>query len=119
MSPNLSDEAVHELKQRVWYGNVRKLRNAMEHALIVARGGVIGIEHLPEAASASLIDTSSQDKPIDETISELIERWARVKLAGAEASDGLYEELLKLVEPSLLKAAIEKHHGQYSSAARS
>ncbi|MCB9920989.1 MAG: sigma-54-dependent Fis family transcriptional regulator [Planctomycetaceae bacterium] len=118
VSTVLSDEAVHELQQRPWYGNVRELRNAMEHAVIVARGGVIGIEHLPEAASASLIHTCNQDQPIDETISELIERWARAKLAGADVSGDLYEQLLKLVEPSFLKAAIEKHQGQYSSAAR-
>ncbi len=117
-SPNLSDDAVHELQRRAWYGNVRELRNAMEHALIVARGGVIGIEHLPEPASAVLVKTDGQDQPIDAAISELIERWATAKLANADASDVLYEQLLKLVEPSLLKVAIEKHHGQYTSAAR-
>ena len=35
----LSAEALAELERRPWYGNVRELKNAIEHALILARGG--------------------------------------------------------------------------------
>ena len=45
--PSLSPEALAELRRREWFGNVRELRNAIEHAMILARGGIIGREHLP------------------------------------------------------------------------
>ncbi|HRX77904.1 MAG TPA: sigma-54 dependent transcriptional regulator [Pirellulaceae bacterium] len=116
--PTLSDEAVQRLQERTWYGNVRELRNAMEHAVIVARGGAIEVEHLPQSAAASLIDATSVDLPLDEAIAELIERWSEAKLADALETDELHEQLLQLVEPTLLKAAIAKHRGQCASAAR-
>ena len=39
--PTISDEAMAELQRRPWFGNVRELRNAIEHAMILARGGAI------------------------------------------------------------------------------
>jgi two-component system, NtrC family, nitrogen regulation response regulator GlnG len=36
--PALAPETVADLETRRWYGNVRELRNALEHALILARG---------------------------------------------------------------------------------
>jgi two-component system, NtrC family, nitrogen regulation response regulator GlnG len=43
----LSDATREVLLQRPWYGNVRELRNAIEHAVIVARGGVIDPNNCP------------------------------------------------------------------------
>ena len=45
--PALSANAIAELQRRDWYGNVRELRNAVEHAMILAQGGIIAAEHLP------------------------------------------------------------------------
>jgi DNA-binding NtrC family response regulator len=43
----LSTETVSVLKAHRWPGNVRELRNAIERAVILARGGVIHRSHLP------------------------------------------------------------------------
>jgi DNA-binding NtrC family response regulator len=43
----LSPEAAQFLVAHDWPGNVRELRNALERAVILARGGVIHPEHLP------------------------------------------------------------------------
>ena len=43
----LSPEAAQLLVTHDWPGNVRELRNALERAVILARGGVIHPEHLP------------------------------------------------------------------------
>ena len=43
----LSPEAADLLVAHDWPGNVRELRNALERAVILARGGVIHPEHLP------------------------------------------------------------------------
>ena len=49
--PHLTEEVLDELRSRPWAGNVRELRNAIEHAAIVARGRTIRPEHLPPASS--------------------------------------------------------------------
>ncbi len=37
--PTLSDEAVRELQKRPWLGNVRELRNVMEHTVVILTPG--------------------------------------------------------------------------------
>ncbi len=34
----ITEELIDDLKQRPWRGNVRELRNAIEHAYLMARG---------------------------------------------------------------------------------
>jgi DNA-binding NtrC family response regulator len=47
------DEAtLRWLVERPWPGNVRELRNAVERAIIVCEGELIGVQHLPAAAAA-------------------------------------------------------------------
>jgi two-component system, NtrC family, response regulator AtoC len=41
--------AIAALLRHPWPGNVRELKNAMEHAVVLAEGGRIGAEHLPES----------------------------------------------------------------------
>jgi PAS domain S-box-containing protein len=36
-----------------WPGNVRELENAVEHAFVLCRGGMIGMDHLPEQVRPS------------------------------------------------------------------
>ncbi|HEY2784009.1 MAG TPA: sigma-54 dependent transcriptional regulator [Fimbriiglobus sp.] len=40
-------EAEVALSNHAWPGNVRELRNAIERGVILARGSVVGLEHLP------------------------------------------------------------------------
>ena len=44
----LSQEAIACLMLYDWPGNVRELENAIEHASVLCRGDLIGLEHLPE-----------------------------------------------------------------------
>jgi transcriptional regulator of acetoin/glycerol metabolism len=43
----LSQEALASFMQYDWPGNIRELKNAIEHAFILCRGGLIGLRHLP------------------------------------------------------------------------
>jgi two-component system, NtrC family, response regulator AtoC len=52
----ISDAARAALLARSWPGNVRELRNAIERAVLLAREGVIGPEHLPGTAAAPVAD---------------------------------------------------------------
>ena len=47
----LAPESVELLRSHEWSGNVRELANAIEHAVILAEGGVIRPEDLPSSVS--------------------------------------------------------------------
>jgi two-component system nitrogen regulation response regulator GlnG len=112
--PSLSAEALAELRQRQWFGNVRELRNAIEHAMILARGGIIAREHLPPP----LLPAGPGHAGQEETIAMLIRAWAQAQLEGPAEIQDLYERLLRLVEPPLLKAALQHAGGQCLAASR-
>ena len=117
-TPRLSDEALAELKRRPWYGNVRELRNAVEHAAILARGGTIIPEHLPPPAEDPSAISPAGISNRESEITALLRQWAEAKLSDPAQANEVYAELLRLVEPPVLEAALEKHFGHCSQAAR-
>ena len=111
----LSQEVRRELRARHWAGNVRELRNAMEHAAIVARGGEIRIEHLPPQAPLS---ASVPATPGERATREVAAWSAREAAQLASAGDPqLYERFLQLVEPPLLQEALRHCDGNRAAAA--
>ncbi len=64
------------LEQHAWPGNVRELRNAMERAALMARGGVILPEHLPQRVRTEADDRhgSAAPDPAGGTRMEEVER---------------------------------------------
>ncbi len=111
---SLSPDALAELRQREWFGNVRELRNAIEHAMILARGGVIAPEHLPPPLLPAGLGQVGQE----EAVAMLIRTWAQSQLESREDVQDLYERLLRLVEPPLFKAAYQHAGGQCLAASR-
>ncbi len=113
-----SAQTLAELQRRPWYGNVRELRNAVEHAVIVARGGSLEPEHLPPPAPPVWPAAPSAELALEVRLAELVRQWAEQQL-GKSADEGqLYDTLLRLVEPPLLEAALRRHRGQCAGAAR-
>ena len=64
----ISDDAVARLKTHAWPGNVRELENALMRAALIARGTVIGADHLvlgeEEAAASDLTLTAAMTRHI-------------------------------------------------------
>jgi two-component system nitrogen regulation response regulator GlnG len=112
--PSVSAATMAELQRRTWHGNVRELRNAIEHAMILARGGTLAPEHLPPP----MLRSGASGPGREETIAALVRDWAEAQLAASHDSQDLYERLLRLVEPPLLQAAIDECGGQCLAAAR-
>jgi two-component system nitrogen regulation response regulator GlnG len=117
-SPVVAPEALAELQRRPWFGNVRELRNVVEHALIVARGGPILPEHLSPPVDALLVPARGEPTACLARLKELVYDWARRTLLDPAKASQVYEELLRVVEPPLLRAAMEKHDGNCAAAAR-
>ncbi|MBN67970.1 MAG: Fis family transcriptional regulator [Gimesia sp.] len=118
MQHRLTAETVAELERRPWYGNVRELRNAIEHAALRARGGTILPEDLPAPVSQSFLGLEESQAGSDAEINELLKQWAEQQLRDPESAAGIYEKLLTLVEPPVMEVALEKFHGQCAPAAR-
>ena len=116
--PVLAENTKAELMRRPWHGNVRELSNAIEHAIILARGGAVLPEHLPPPAPAALVHGRSLEASDDARLTTLLERWATAKLSGPQEAEHLYEQLLALVEPPLIRAALDASSGQVAAAAR-
>lgn len=109
----ISDRAWSDLRSRPWHGNVRELRNTVEHALIKSRGEVIEPEHLPPPAAAPAESVVSPEG----SLQGLIRQWTERELKGGDG-DELYQQLIELVEPSFLDASIKHYHDQVATAAR-
>jgi two-component system nitrogen regulation response regulator GlnG len=112
--PSMSPEAMAELRRREWFGNVRELRNAIEHALILARGGIIAREHLPPPLLPSGLGRGSEE----DALATLIRTWAAAQLQGSPEVQDLYERFLRMVEPPLLKTAMLHAGGECLAASR-
>ena len=128
-SGRVSQAALDEISRREWHGNVRELRNAIEHGLILAHDGVILPEHLPEPMAPLTFDPSlpaarSAAEPVapaptdTDRLRAMIDEWAQRRVRTSDGATALYNEFLALVEPPFLEAAIRRHHGQCASAAR-
>jgi DNA-binding NtrC family response regulator len=92
--PEIDPEALVRLRQHDWPGNIRELRNAVERATILARGGPLGAEHF------SLTGTG---------------RAGEVSLAMELPEGGI--DLEKL-EAHLIRRALVRAAGNKSQAAR-
>jgi two-component system, NtrC family, nitrogen regulation response regulator GlnG len=121
----LSAAALAELRRREWFGNVRELRNAVEHAMILARGGMIAPEHLPPPMlpmtakdAGKKIPETIDPKNREKTMVALIREWTEQQFAQPDQAANVYDRFLQLTEPPLLQTAMERCGGQYLAAAR-
>ncbi len=100
----LTPEAIDTLLEYEWPGNVREMRNVMEHAWILAGGGPITPEHLPHhlrhgGAPTTLSLTRPEPGPL------------------ASGSGHAAPKTLKEVEMEHILRVLEKHQGNKPAAA--
>lgn len=117
-TPGFSADTLREMQRRPWYGNVRELRNAVEHAVIVARSGSIEPEHLPPPTPPVWPAAPTADRSLEDRLADLVRQWAEARLAQPGEGGQLHEDLLRVVESPLLAAVLQRHHGQCAGAAR-
>jgi two-component system nitrogen regulation response regulator GlnG len=103
----LLPETIRFLQALPWFGNVRELRNALEHAAIVSRGGPLLPEHFPTIGGDPSLASPA------EHLASAVRKWLadRVRAAGTAAPTDLYAELLRGVEPPLLDEVLRRVQG--------
>jgi two-component system nitrogen regulation response regulator GlnG len=110
----LAAETLRFLESLPWFGNVRELRNAVEHAAIVARGGPLLPEHFPNCGIVAGPVTPAEE------VSASVRKWlaSRVRPGGVAPPADLYDELLRVVEPALLDEVLKRLAGNRWAAAQ-
>ena len=114
----ISPELISHLQARPWLGNVRELRNAIEHASVVARGRAFTLDDFPEPQTRGGLPNRSTSGSLD----QVVEDWAREELqrsdGDAKTIDDLHERMLAATEPALLRIALEQTDGNRAAAAQ-
>ena len=115
---DMSDRSVTEdfwkaIEQRTWPGNIRELRNAIDHAVVISHGSPLSVEHLPAVASPG---TNELGQPLDAAIS----RWVQQQLAEghADSVNDLYRRFQAIAEPALLNEVLSFTQQNRTAAAR-
>jgi two-component system nitrogen regulation response regulator GlnG len=110
----LPEETVQFLTGLPWFGNVRELRNALEHAIIVARGSALSPNHFPRLLSGPTPVTAS------EQLAASVQQWLaeRIQAQAPKAPENLFAELMDCVEPALLNEVIRLVRGNRWVAAQ-
>jgi two-component system nitrogen regulation response regulator GlnG len=116
-STALAAETVAELNDRPWYGNVRELKNAIEHALVIARTGAVLPAHLPPPLPMFDVAAPAEHAPAA-NLSGVVGELAKSLLANPEITGGVYDRFLQEVEPPLLAAAMGQSGHRCAPAAR-
>lgn len=112
---SVTDDFWGAVEQRTWQGNVRELKNAIDHAVVLSRGGPLVAEHLP--ASLPVTGTNAQTGPsLDTAVAE----WVRQQLSAATdtPSDDLYRRFLTVAESALFTEILNHTQQNRSAAAK-
>ena len=103
LTPEVSLEAWQALSMYPFPGNVRELGHAVQHAVILARGGRIGTEHLPDDVT-KVTQNPSGSRPIS-PLGAALKEYERAHLLNALAVTGgkrtLAAELLGISRKTL------------------
>jgi DNA-binding NtrC family response regulator len=114
----LADETLAELEQRSWHGNVRELRSAIEHAIVVARTGAVLPVHLP--APLPSLDLGERHEAVagGASLGAAVASLAKSLLESSGDRGDVYERFLEEVEPPLLATALLQNGNRCAPAAR-
>ena len=110
----IDEELVDQLKQRPWHGNIRELRNAVEHAAVVARGRTLSVDDFPKPHPGKQTEHASGQP----TIKAIIESWTQQAIANPDREEGqLHADFLAAAESAFLKAVLDHTRGNRARAA--
>ena len=98
----ISPAAMQTLSSWDFPGNMRELKNALEHAVVMARGDTVQVEDLPKVmrAAAPVVEAMAPQVATAKTLAELREAW------------------LAPLEKKYLTALLDAHGGRVEKAAK-
>ncbi len=111
-TPALGPEALAALSGHTWPGNVRELANAMEAAVLLARGGEVELDRLPGIGLASAPSQTVVD--LDAALASAFERFE----SDASEEPPPLKDARDALERAYLAAVLRRSGGNVSVAAR-
>ncbi len=99
----ISDRALDRLRNHVWVGNVRELRNVIERATIVATDNTLRVEHLPDEFRGEEATLGERPQGALLTLAELEARHIARVLAHTNGQIGAAAEILGIHRNTLTR----------------
>ena len=100
--PTIAPDAAAALVAHTWPGNIRELRNSIEHAVLLTEDGVIRREHLPETVLGTPLEPGAAAVARTSTA-----RAGGVRAALAEVERASIEEALRAEGGNRTRAALK------------
>lgn len=107
----VGEELLGQLHKRQWFGNVRELKNSIQHAAVVARGRPLLISDFPDPQPGRV------ERSVD-SVSTWEHEFVRWLGQLEETHDTqLYDAAISLMEPSLFRFVLKRCQGNRAKAA--
>jgi DNA-binding NtrC family response regulator len=106
----LADETMAVLLRYEWPGNLRELRNALEHAVAVSTGPVILPSHLPR----DLREQTESVGGLEEQLARALAAWLDAQLARKASYDTMHDA----IEAEVLRHLLQRFDGKPTILAR-
>jgi len=104
---NVSNKALKLLIDFDWPGNIRELKNVIEHMVVLSKGDVIGMHNLPTEIRGKDRDMSFRSNHLIQSDSETLPDYRKTK-----------RTLIEGFERNYLKRLLEKNEWNISQSAR-
>lgn len=109
----VDDTLLEALGRRPWHGNVRELRNAIEHAAVVARGRPLTLDDFPPSNPGRDDVAASPESDLQLGV----RRWTRDVMESEDTMVDLHARFLAAAEPILFELALRHTQGNRAKAA--
>ncbi len=111
----ISDNGMELIMKYPWYGNVRELENCIRSAAALSRSDVILPEHLPIEIQTGRIINRTDSTHLDTSLKTVLQEIT--KAAIAEGKIDIYNEIVSLLDKTLIQLALTECSNNYSKTA--
>ena len=111
----ISEEGMKLLQDYAWPGNVRELENCIRSAAALSRSDVILPDDLPDEIHAGQSEVDHESSNMETSLKYVLQDIAKASMA--EGSTQLYDDMLALLDRTLIELALtECSHNQSKTA---
>jgi two-component system response regulator PilR (NtrC family) len=112
----VTPEAMAVLERHHWPGNIRELENAIERAIVLGSGDMVGVDALPEsvrrerpAREPELLDVPDEGLDLDAMLDDLERRYLQIALERTRGVQTKAAELLRMTFRQF-RYKVQKHN---------
>ncbi len=114
---HIDDEVLAYLVTLDWPGNIRQLRNAVQHAAVLARGRPIQISDFPDTSPAAANSATRSSEGNADILKEAVIQWANEYIQQNPGCADLHTAFLAVAEAELMRFACSASNGNRAKAA--